>query len=199
MDNGDSFRRGDLRGYVSVTRSRAEAKSIVEECERGFDTLRAVMRQQADRLYVHPSYLNELMRSLSPSLTTPVVSPSRRPQTAAKQVEGIMRQSLSFHVEPAARLDTEAGNETAAARRADKVEQLYVYAWKKFNSGSPTVLTRTNRLQAVCKFVPWWLSYEAFALPKDPKEAAQYRQEWWPFRLQVLNPYTVSFLADDNG
>ena len=173
-------------------RNDAEIREIVKEVEQPFDNLRELLRKDQGQLYGHKSYRDELTGAIAPEIDTVVAVPSARPLTTAAQVQGILRQSLSFHVEPGGQLERDE-------RRADKRELYYAHEWAmNFNRGG-RVLSPTYRYQAVGPFAAWWLEWDAFALPKEEGKREEYRKAYHPFRLTVLPPATVAFLTDDNG
>ena len=173
-------------------RSDGEIKSLVREVEDPFLALCELLRKNQAQLYGQPAYKDDLIDALAPEIDTRVPVPSSRPMTTAAQVQGILRQSLSFHVEPSGKLDRDE-------RRADKRELYYAHEWAmNFNRGG-RLLSSTYRYQAVGPFAAWWLDWNAFALPKEQGKREEYRKAYSPFRLSVLPPATVAFLTDVNG
>lgn len=175
-----------------MSRSSSEVRDLCNEVEQPFQSLRAQARKEAAQLYVHEEYKAELISALAPELDTRIALPSRRPQVAAEHIQGILRQSLSFHVEPGGARDKDD-------RRADKRELYYAHEWATNLNKGGRVLNPTYRLQTVGRFVPWWLEFDAFALPKEEDRRDKYRKEYSPFKLSVLDPLTVAFNANDEG
>lgn len=173
-----------------------DIKSLIREIEQGFDALRDRAKDDQSQLYGHKEYSNSLIAGLHESITTRVPVPSALPGVAARQLEGILRVSLSFHVEPPP--DHRDQDRSPSKQRADKAELFYAHLWNQLDNGGRTAST-TRRLQAVSPFAPWWLSYKPFQLPKDPEAREQYRRTYWPFELEVCDPSTVSFLPDADG
>lgn len=175
-----------------MAQTDAEIREKVTEVEQGFQELRELARKRQGQLYVHETYKSELIQALAPEIDTRIAVPSRRPSVAAWHLQGIIRQSFQFHVEPGGSLDRD---ET----RADKRELYYAHEWAlNFNKGG-NLLRDTWRDQAVSPFCGWWFEADAFALPKEEKDREQYRKDYSPFRLSRLNPLTFAFLHDDAG
>ena len=175
-----------------MSRAPNEIRDLVQDVETPFNVMRDQMRKEADQLYVHESYKAELIAALAPELDTRIALPSRRPQSVARDLVGILRQSLQFHVEP-------AGQRAMDDRRADKRELMYAHLWEADLNKGDRVLGPTYRLQTVSRGAIWWLDWNAFALPKEEAEREQYRHSYSPFKLSVYDFHTTAFLAADDG
>lgn len=175
-----------------MSRAPNEIRDLVQDVETPFNVMRDQMRKEADQLYVHEAYKAELIAALAPELDTRIALPSRRPQSVARDLVGILRQSLQFHVEP-------SGQRAMDDRRADKRELMYAHLWEADLNKGDRVLGPTYRLQAVSRGAGWWLDWDAFALPKEEAERDPYRHSYTPFRLNVYDFHTVAFLPDDDG
>lgn len=183
-----------------MTRSQAEIKEIVRQVDdQGFQALYKKAEDYEAQLYVHPAYKADLIAALAPEIDTRIALPSHRPSTASVQTQGIIRQSLSFHVDAPARLESQQGNPTQEGSRVDRQELFYAHAWGIKLNARGRVLSDTYRYQSASIYAAWWLEFEAFALPTEEGKREAYRSNYWPFKLQVIPPRTVKFLADDTG
>ena len=183
-----------MKGSNEVRERSNEVRELVNEIERGWQELRDEVRRDQYHIYRHKEYAAELVSGLDPQITTRIPLPSAVPDADSFQIEGILRQSRSFHVNPKPGL----GDRSPSVRRADRQELFFAHEWMDFDKDA-AISDPTHRYQAVGPFAGWWLDCTGFALPKDEKNRDEYRKSYKPFRLSVLDPLTVSFLPDDNG
>ncbi len=171
-----------------MTRSSAEIKEIIRETEaQGFEDLRDLSRRRRAQIYKHPEYAKELESSLAEEITTKIAHPSDRPSSAAVQTQGIIKSTLSFHVE---------GRDP---KRSDRQELFYANHWNTvFNAGG-RLMAATRRHQTVSPFAVWWLDFTPFQLPVNEELREQYRAAYDPVSLSVIDPMSVAFLTDDSG
>lgn len=175
-----------------MAKSSTEIKETIAELENGFSTLREKAKERYNQLHVEASYENALVANLHESITTRIPYASRLPSHDAWATQGILRQDLSFHVEPG------SGTKDKDEGRADKLELFYAHQWLRFNEGGK-LLEATRRHQTVSPFAAWWFEYDAFALPTEASKRDDYRKSYEPFKLMIVDPLSVSFMADDNG
>lgn len=173
-------------------RGDKEIRDLVTEIEQPFLGLRKKIERTQAQLYGHESYKNDLISALAEEIDTRIAVPSGRPSTVARQIQGIIRSSFSFHVNAAGKLERDE-------RRADKRELYYAHEWATNLNRGGYVLRDTWRYQTVGPVAGWWLEYDAFALPQEEDKREQYRKDFAPFKLSVLDPSTFAFLADETG
>src|SRR3990167_4176079 len=102
-----------------------EVREKVMEIEQGWTGLREKARKNRHQLYAHKEYEDELIKALDPQITTRIPYASRRPDHAARQIEGILKASHSFHVEP----PPGKGEASPATKRADREELCFAHLW----------------------------------------------------------------------
>ena len=175
-----------------MTRSSSEIKSLINELEQGFPELRTRARERYSQLYADKAYQALLVSQFPLELSQRIPYASRRLNNAARQTVGILDLSLRYHVEAMSKLK---GDE----KTADKLELLFGHAFAVKFREDVALRPDTHRHQAVSPFAAWWLEWEKFELPKDKEKRQSYRENYWPFKLSVIDPLSVSFMADDNG
>ena len=82
-----------------MPRTDTEVKSVVEEIKKGFADLKTKAEQKQDQLYRHQAYLEALTKGFPDRIKKTIEITSPAPRTATWQLEGIINQSLTFHVE----------------------------------------------------------------------------------------------------
>jgi hypothetical protein len=169
-------------------RTSAEIKGIIEQVENeGFEDLRTKSRMRADQLYKRAPYLERLGAEIDEKITTKIPKPSDRPQISARQIQGIINNTLSFHVD--GRNDV----------KNDKQELYFANLWEaNFNKGG-ILRSNTHRNRVVGPFSAWVLEYKPFQLPSMDSERKEYRKNYQPFSLSVVDSRTVAFLRDAQG
>ena len=176
-----------------MTKTSSEVKDLIKELENnGFLELRKEHRLRASQIYIHDDYRDQLIKELAPEIDTRIPLPSARPMIAAEQIQGILRNSLRFHVEPG----SERKRDEA---KADKLELFFAHLWFTNLNYADRLRIATRRYQTVGPFAAWWLEWDAFALPKEEDKREDYRRDYQPFRLLPVDPMTVAFLDDDTG
>src|SRR3990167_4311870 len=102
-------------------RSSNEVAEIIAQVEsQGFEQLRAKARERYSQIYADDAYRATLITALAPEIDTRIPMPSRRPNAAAFDTQGILRRSLSFHVEPGSERKKDE-------RKADKLELFFAH------------------------------------------------------------------------
>ena len=173
-----------------MSRSQADIKKLIKRLEdAGFNELRKVAEKRRAQLYRHDSYSAALVAKLAPSIKVRIPYPSARPSIASDQLAGILPQSLRYHCEPSSKLK---GDE----RVADKLELFFAHCGHRLIEPLQRA-TVSHQVKSFAAF--WWLSYDGFALPKEASKREEYRRKYWPFQLDVIDPLSVVFLADDSG
>lgn len=175
-----------------MSRDKNEVKALITELEQGFPELRTRARERYDQLYANKAYQSLLVSQFPDEISQAIPHPSRRLNNAANQTVGILDLSLRYHVEAASKLK---GDE----KTADKLELMFAHAFQVKFKEDTALRPYTHRYQTVSPFACWWLEWEKFELPKEEDKRQAYRENYWPFKLSVIDPLSVSFLANDEG
>ena len=175
-----------------MSRTPADVKSLVTEIKRGFIELGNESRTFYNQIHFTKPYQDSLIANFAPEITTRIPVPSARLSNATVQTRGILRASRQFHVEAASKLKGDEGT-------ADKLELFFAHAFGIRLDPNGRLFNDTYAYQCAGPFAAWCWEWEPFALPQEESQRQGYRDSYWPFRLSVIDPLTVAFLADDAG